>query len=266
MSKVFPLVNFRPQKRWGQNFLSSTGALTLAQRISFSPNQVVFEIGPGFGALTAHFTQRTRRLILLEKDPQLVEWLQKTYANFDNVDIYHGDVLTFNFSNLPALPLTVISNLPYNIATAVLQKLLYHSKQFTELFLTFPLPIAQRILRAKQKSSYLSVYVELFCAEITSLVFLPRTLFTPVPKIDSLVLHFVLRQKQLLELALFQPFLSFLKQSFAFPRKTLFNNLCPFVPRQLIIKAFRVLNLPLTIRAEYLTTKQFIAFFDALKK
>ncbi len=266
MEHFFPLKHFLPQKKLGQNFLDQSTANALVAKFGLDSQQPVLEIGPGFGALTTALIKQSRPLFLLEKDSRLTKWLRQKYQPLSNIKIIQADLLTFDFVRLPAVKLTVVSNLPYNVATAILQKLFLAASHFNQLLLTFPLPVAHRILALNNKNSYLAICCALFCRQISQIAFLPRKAFTPVPKIDSLVLRFVLRTKPLLPLSVQSAFLSFVKLAFHHPRKFLINNLHPQFDRFQLLKVFQVQKWPSNLRAETLTMPQFLRLYNALKK
>lgn len=266
MLSSFPLKHFKAKKKMGQNFLAQTAAANLVNRFSLSSNQPILEIGPGFGSITQYLVPKTHSLTLIEKDPQLVQWLENKYSAFNNITIISDDILAFDFDHLLEAKMTVVSNLPYNLATAILQKLCFSASRFKQLFLTFPRPVAHRILAFGNKNSYLAIFCKLFCDQIKEIAFLKRELFSPVPKVDSIVLQFCLRSKPLLSVSDQTAFLTFIKLAFHQPRKILINNLIVQFERKHLIEALQKQNLKHNIRAEVLTFRQFLSLYDVLKK
>src|SRR2546421_4002453 len=115
-----------PKRRFGQNFLVDRG---FAQRIidAFHPqsDQTVIEIGPGRGALTTELIKKAGRVIAIEFDRDLVAQLRSKFSDSPNLELIKGDALAIDFCGTiqPAQQARVVANLPYNIATAVLQRL-----------------------------------------------------------------------------------------------------------------------------------------------
>ena len=122
----------RPRKRWGQHFLCDAAvARRIVETADVNPDSAVVEIGPGLGALTDHLAARAGRLYLVEIDPGLVARLQAHWAGNPRVRIVHGDVLTVSLADMVTeARATVVANLPYNIASPVLFRLLDLRRRF----------------------------------------------------------------------------------------------------------------------------------------
>src|SRR5690349_14547522 len=116
----------RPRKRWGQHFLCDPAvARRIVETAQLGPRSIALEIGPGLGALTDELAARTGRLYLVEIDPGLVTRLRARYGEDPRVRIVEGDVLALPLATIVTEPdVTVVANLPYNIATPVLFRLL----------------------------------------------------------------------------------------------------------------------------------------------
>src|SRR5688572_12695987 len=86
-----------PGKGMGQNFLTDREvAAWIVEQLEIQPQDTVIEIGPGMGALTEHLVEKTERLLLLEKDDQLVKEVRRKFAPRPGVTVIHGDALTFD--------------------------------------------------------------------------------------------------------------------------------------------------------------------------
>ncbi len=116
----------RPRKRWGQHFLCDPSvARRIVDTAELGPRSVVLEIGPGLGALTEALAARAGRLYLVEIDPGLATRLAELHAGNPRVRVVEGDVLALPLAELVCEPsVTVVANLPYNVATPVLFRLL----------------------------------------------------------------------------------------------------------------------------------------------
>ena len=121
-----------PKKSLGQNFLIDHNICNKITKLINIKNQNIIEIGPGRGMLTDKiYNQKPKKLILIEKDYNLYKILKKKYKNINNILIYNCDALNFNFEKIKDLK--IISNLPYNIATKVILKLIINYKNINKM-------------------------------------------------------------------------------------------------------------------------------------
>jgi 16S rRNA (adenine1518-N6/adenine1519-N6)-dimethyltransferase len=180
----------RPQKRWGQHFLCDGGVvrriLDLAQVESDS---VVVEIGAGLGALTDALARRAGRLYAVEIDRALADRLVERHGTDPRVRVLVGDVLTLPLGELVTEPVaTVVANLPYNIGTEVVFRLLEQRDRFPHAVLMLQREVAAR-LAAKPASpdwGVTSVLVQTY-ALVRVAFGVSRRSFLPVPNVDSAV-------------------------------------------------------------------------------
>lgn len=181
----------RPRKRFGQHFLVQPH---VAQRIvalaALHENDTVLEIGPGRGALTELLASAARALYLIEIDRDLHAALSERFAAAPHVHAIAGDALRIDYERLlrAAAPVVVVANLPYNIATPLLMRLLDTPDLFSRLVVMVQREIADRLGAAPGGKSYgaLSVMFQLMATLRTAVVIGPGS-FHPRPKVDSAV-------------------------------------------------------------------------------
>src|SRR5690606_35589430 len=114
-----------PKQSLGQNFLYDEGLLArIVDSAEVSPTDDVLEIGPGLGALTRQLARAARRVVAVELDDRLLPVLRYELEPFANVEIVHGDILTFDPASRFAGPFVVVANVPYYITGAILRRLL----------------------------------------------------------------------------------------------------------------------------------------------
>jgi len=181
----------RPRKRWGQHFLCDPGvARRIVDTAELGPRSVVLEIGPGLGALTDELVARTGRLYLIEIDPGLATRLAAQHANDPRVRVVEGDVLALPLAEIVREPaVTVVANLPYNIATPVLFRLLDLRARFPRAVVTLQREMAARLAARAGSAAWgvTSVLVQAF-AEVRVAFGVSRRSFLPRPDVDSAVL------------------------------------------------------------------------------
>jgi 16S rRNA (adenine1518-N6/adenine1519-N6)-dimethyltransferase len=183
----------RAKKSLGQNFLVDAsfqrriiGALELDER------DHVIEIGPGTGALTSHIVETGCTLVAVELDDELATRLESQYATTPNVRIVRGDVLKTNLHGLSSVPpdqRKIVGNIPYNITSPLLFRLLERAHRPERLVVMVQKEVADRILAPPGEKAYgaLSVGVR-SVAHAERLFNVPRGAFRPAPDVDSSVL------------------------------------------------------------------------------
>ena len=185
----------RPKRRFGQNFLTDPGyASKIVELALIKPSDTVVEIGPGRGAITGLVAEKGCRLCALEIDRDLCSHLTEEFAGAANVDILNSDALSFDFSSLIGkkdLKLKVVANLPYNVATPVLFRLLDYREMIDRMVLMFQKEVADRITASPGNKNYgaLSIFPQLYC-DINLAFKLPPGAFYPPPKVHSAVVEF----------------------------------------------------------------------------
>lgn len=218
----------------GQNFLSSKEAIEkIAEEVPLS-TELLLEIGPGKGALTKALLSRAKKFFVLEKDTVLAKKLKHSLGEKKGLWIEEGDALTFDYdrifteTNSPSSSLLVLSNLPYNVATEILFRLLEYRDKISKMVLMFQREVAERIKASpgSRKCGAISVFCQNFFTTKLLLHLKPED-FDPRPKVNSSVLVFEKREKPILELSgeEHEKFSAFVQMGFSHRRKTLENVL-----------------------------------------
>jgi 16S rRNA (adenine1518-N6/adenine1519-N6)-dimethyltransferase len=219
----------RPSKRFGQNFLSDTSIVKrIIEALNPQPGETIVEIGPGRGALTAPLIERAGQLVAIEFDRNLIPILANTFGKTENFKLVQNDALVTDICAeiRPATSARVVANLPYNIATAVLQRLIEQRACLTELILMLQREVVDRIIAppGSAERGYLSVFVEAYC-ETEKLFDVAPTSFRPAPKVWSTVVRLKLRPKIDFEAQEEKLLWQIVSAGFAQRRKTILNNL-----------------------------------------
>jgi 16S rRNA (adenine1518-N6/adenine1519-N6)-dimethyltransferase len=218
----------RPSKRFGQHFLHDRNIIGKIIS-SFDPKQAetVVEIGPGTGALTSMLVERAARVIAIEFDRKLIEPLRERFGERDNFRLVEADALEADICDFiqPATTARLVANLPYNISTAILQRLIEQTC-ITEMVLMLQKEVVDRMLAPAGSSDrgYLSVIVEAYCESEKLFDVFPGA-FRPPPKVWSTVVRLNRRaqiKSGVRDEALLRQVVS---AGFAQKRKTILNNL-----------------------------------------
>lgn len=218
-----------PSKRFGQNFLTDKSIIKkIVDALNPRPNETIVEIGPGRGALTAPLVERASRLVAIEFDRNLITLLADSFGKKENFKLIQSDALITDICSEigPAETARVVANLPYNIATAVLQRLIEQRACLTELILMLQREVVDRITAAADSADrgYLSVFVEAYC-ETEKLFDVAPGSFRPVPKVWSTVVRLRLRPKIAVAVKDEALLWQVVSAGFAQRRKTILNNL-----------------------------------------
>ena len=266
---------FRFSKSMGQNFLIDPQIPADIAASSGADGQCgVLEIGPGIGPLTAELAQRAGKVVSVELDKSLLPVLAETMAPFPNVEIVPGDAMKLDLAALAAekfqgLRPIVCANLPYNITTPVLTRLV-ETPCFESLTVLIQKEVAQR-LAAPQGSGdggaftlFLQYHME------TELLFeVPREKFLPAPKVTSAVLRCVRRPRPAVEVEDEDVFFRCIRGAFLLRRKTLPNSLAaalPGISKETVQAALAQCGLPGDIRGERLSLQDFAKLSAVLPK
>jgi 16S rRNA (adenine1518-N6/adenine1519-N6)-dimethyltransferase len=219
----------RPSKSLGQNFLVNEGVVRrIVDALSPSPEDTIIEIGPGRGALTAHLLDKAGLVVAVEFDRNLVPILQEMFAARQNLTLLAANALAVDFCEAiqPATQARVVANLPYNIATAILQRLIAQRSCLCELVLMLQREVVERITAApgSKERGYLSVFVEAYC-ETEKLFDVAPGSFRPVPRVWSSVIRLTARKEPVVNVKNEELLWQLVSAGFAQKRKTILNNL-----------------------------------------
>jgi 16S rRNA (adenine1518-N6/adenine1519-N6)-dimethyltransferase len=198
-------LSFRLDRNLGQHLLEDRATLLrIIQESGVGPDDHVLEIGPGTGNLTSCLLQRAGRVVAVEFDPRFREKLETLSRSYPGrLSLHFGDFLG---SDLPSLlgpyrrRWKVIANIPYNITSPIVEKLLLQEGVFfTDIYLTVQKEIALRLCAepGSRASGTSTLFVRYYT--VPSLLFtIPSSAFLPPPEVDSALIHLKLREKPLL--------------------------------------------------------------------
>lgn len=184
------MIKHRPRKRFGQNFLQDPAIIAqMIQALHLKKSDLLVEIGPGRGALTAPLLSSLDSLTAIEIDRDLQVILKETLTGASRLNLLNGDALTFDYARFGS-PLRIVGNLPYNISTPLLLHLLSYCSQIRDMHFMLQKEVVERLAAAPGTRDYgrLSVMVQYFCT-VTPLFDVPPEAFYPSPKVCSAVVR-----------------------------------------------------------------------------
>jgi 16S rRNA (adenine1518-N6/adenine1519-N6)-dimethyltransferase len=258
--------HIRPIKSFGQSFLTyEPAADQIVDALELAPNDEVIEIGPGKGVLTSRLAGRCRKVTAVEIDERLVEYLRIEFADVPNLDVVSQDVLGFDFGRFRDA--VVCGNLPYNVSSQILFRLLDNLPAWKRGVFTLQREFASRLLAAPGNKDYgaVTVLFELQ-TERQKLFNVPPEYFKPSPDVMSTVIGIRRREQPLVALGDAQLFKRVVKAAFAQRRKTLGNNLHNGLEldRARLAKVEQASGIDLRRRAETLSVVEFALLANSI--
>jgi 16S rRNA (adenine1518-N6/adenine1519-N6)-dimethyltransferase len=252
-------IRVSPVKTLGQNFLHDRNlARWIVEKANLSPKDYVVEIGPGLGALTEFILESGARVLAIEKDQRLVEFLRKRFAGAA-LEIIHGDALQFDLRRLYAEPrVKLLGNLPYYIASQLLLKFTKYPSPISLWLLMLQKEMSRRISASPGTSDYgaLTLVVQLKY-RVEFLRSVPATVFLPEPDVDSAFVRITPRADAELPPHDSETFFRVVRAGFSQRRKQLRNLLREEIPEW--ENAAASIRFGPRARAEELTLEQWIA-------
>jgi 16S rRNA (adenine1518-N6/adenine1519-N6)-dimethyltransferase len=248
-----------PRKRFGQNFLRDEAVIeAIASAIAPDKSHHLIEIGPGDGAMTQALVASGCRFDAIELDRDLRTRLLASFSTYDNFTLHSADALQFDFASLQqdGQPLRVIGNLPYNISTPLLFKLLDYGPLIADMHFMLQLEVVQRLAAEPGNKSWgrLGVMAQFQC-EVEQLFEVPPEAFFPPPKVQSAIIRLTPRQTPRWAQVDRESLAKVVSQAFSQRRKTLRNNF----KNSLTDTQFEMAGIDPQARAETLTIDHFIA-------
>ena len=228
--------NFQLSKSLGQNFITDRGVIeSIIEGANIGEDDLVIEIGPGIGVLTAEAAEAARKVIAIEIDKKLIPILAETLAAYDNIEVINQDILKTDLNEIIAQQrqagafagkVRIIGNLPYYITTPIIMKILESGVAADSITIMMQKEVADRIKAEPGTKAYgaLSVSVQYYCT-VEKVASVPKEVFVPRPKVDSTVLNLKIREEKPVRLQDEKVFFACIKGGFGKRRKTLLNSL-----------------------------------------
>jgi len=265
----------RPRKSLGQNFLEDPAIIDrIIAQTRFDKNDVVVEIGSGLGALTIPILPHICHLVAIEKDPLLITILQERLSlkEKEKITFISKDVLKLHFKEIYdrfEKKIRILGNLPYNISSPFLEKLIVNRNYIKSAILMFQFEVAQRLTAVPGGKEYgaLSVIIQYY-ARISPLIKIERDAFYPKPKVDSMVLGIDFEKPYPFQAENEEFFRKTVKAAFSCRRKTILNSLergMMSLSREMIAESLKECHLDSRRRAETLSIEEYIRLSSVLR-
>lgn len=243
------------KKSLGQNFLTSLSAVdTIIDAGDVAGDDIILEIGPGKGMMTKKLLLFAGKVIAVEKDHGLVEFLKEKFKkeiDENKLDLIEKDILDFDPEILKFYkePYKLIANIPYYLTGKLIRKFLEARNQPERMVLMLQKEVANRIVAKDGKESILSISVKAY-GEPKYIQTVKAGSFFPIPKVDSAILLIENISKDFFKDFSEAEFFEALRAGFKSKRKKLSSNLSTIFPKEKVLETFKKLKLNENTRAE----------------
>ena len=263
-----------PKKSLGQHFLIDKGvAQKIVRLANLDPEDCVVEIGPGMGVLTFLILPLVKRVIAVEVDREMADHLRERGEGIPSLTVICRDALHVDFRELAhdvGKKIKVLANLPYNISTPLIFRLLESRDVMTHLTLMLQREVAERINAPSGGKDYgpLAIFTQLYTTS-KILMRVPPQAFYPPPKVESALVGFTILDHPQVEIEDTEFFHAVVRASFAQRRKTILNSLknAPLAlgSKEEIEETLGAVGIDPRRRAETLDVTEFKKLAEALK-
>jgi 16S rRNA (adenine1518-N6/adenine1519-N6)-dimethyltransferase len=253
----------------GQHFLQDESvADDMVAASSVSDSTTVLEIGPGKGILTKKLISQARRVIAVEKDPELAESLRKRFAEDianDQLHVETGDIRDFSLQTLISEKVySVVANIPYYITSDLIRNLLTAAKKPDHITVLVQKEVAQRIVAENGKHSRLSLFVHAYAQPRIVRTVQPNA-FSPLPNVDSAILSLENISNSFFFDTNADALFELIRVGFQHKRKTIWNNLKVSYEESILENALNNCDVDKQLRPERLALKQWQCLLKALQ-
>jgi len=249
---------FRARKSLGQNFLVDPNIIKkIVDASQIKAGETVLEIGPGRGAITEGISEKAKHVIAVEKDKWLAQELEQRFQQ-TNVNILQKDILRLTFNGIRG-KVKVIGNLPYNIATPIITKMIDNRNKIEDMYLTVQWEYGKRIVARPNTSDYgsFSCFVQ-FYTEPKLLFKIKSSSFRPAPKVQSCFLRLTPLKAPLYKVKDEERLLKVIRASFNQRRKSVQNSLRAVIGKEKVGECLEKAGVNPALRAENLHLKDFV--------
>ena len=260
----------KANKNLGQNFLIDEQAIKdIVDGAEIESEDLVIEIGPGLGTLTAYLLEKAKKVICIELDKKMIKILNDRFIAYNNIELINADVLKLNLNeiieqekqNSNIKNVKIVANLPYYITTPIIMKLIESKLDVESITVMIQKEVAERLIEIPSgKNTGAITYTIYYYCEGKKIREVDSSSFIPMPEVTSEVISLKLRKEPYVEGTSEKVFFNIIKSSFMQRRKTLLNALVNsgmFKDKEEGIDFLKKANLPENIRAENLKIEDF---------
>lgn len=264
-------------KKLGQNFLVNDEVIhTIVKASEIQKKDLVIEIGPGIGTLTASLLNHAGKVIAIELDENMIPILTERFKLYSNLVLLKQDILKVDLKELlqenkqEFQKVKIVANLPYYITTPIIMKLLEEKLPIDSITVMVQKEVADRITaKPGDKLSGAITYTVDYYSEAEKVMFVDKHSFIPAPEVDSEVIKLQVREKPKVTVLDEELFFKLIKASFMQRRKTLLNGLSNagiIQEKEKLKTILEEVGLETGVRGEKLTIEQFAKLSNLIAK
>lgn len=254
----------KPKKSLSQIFLKNKRiAQKIVDSLELKGEETVLEIGVGEGILTEYLIKKVRLIYGIEIDKRLINLLLEKFKGIENLQLICQDILQYDISDKKDL--IIVGNIPFSISTPLIFWLLKHRKNFQKAVLSFQKEFAFKLLAKIKTKDYspITILTDNFFIK-KSLFLIDRKYFSPPPKVSTMVMLIIPKEKPLYDVD-YESFFKFLRTIFSQRRKKLANIISNNFGKEKL-EFLKDLSIDLTKRPEEIELKDFYLLFNQLAK
>ncbi|MBL7155544.1 MAG: ribosomal RNA small subunit methyltransferase A [Candidatus Omnitrophica bacterium] len=257
--------DFKPLVRLGQNFLIDKNVKDkILRNLAITPDDIVVEIGSGFGELTFDLAKHARKVFAVEKDKKITRIFKKTFQLPPNVALIEKDFLDLEIKEIAKQKVIIYGNLPFYITSPIIEKLFENVSLIKNIYIVVQKEVAGRIA-AKPDSRDIgrfSLYVQYY-SQPKTIFKIKRESFYPAPQVESAFLELKVPEKRRLRVSDEDLFFNLIKKAYSQRRKTIRNSLsAKGVDKKALLALFKKAGLNPLARAENLSLEDFARLTD----
>lgn len=259
----------KANKKFGQNFLINEEIINkIIEKADVTQNDVVIEIGPGLGSLTAKLLENAKKVIAIELDSNMVKILNERFCLYNNFELIENDVLKVDLQSIVEKyeSVKVVANLPYYITTPIIMKLLEEKLKLKSITVMVQKEVGERFCAEPNSKEYGAITISVNYYTVPKIVInVPKENFEPVPEVDSCVIRLDIRENPPIKLKSEKEFFRLVKAGFSQRRKTINNSLASMGrTKEEIKEALEKLGIDQKLRAENLKMEDFAEISNIL--
>ena len=259
-------------KSYGQNFLIDEDVvLGICEKANISKDDLIIEIGPGLGTLTARLLEKAGKVIAVELDTKMIHILNDRFSLYDNFKLINDDILKVDLNKLISDELgslkkvKIVANLPYYITTPIIMKLLEEKLNIDSITVMVQKEVAERLCCSPGTGDTGAItYTINYYTKPEIVLDVPKESFIPSPKVDSNVINLQILNNPSVMVKDEETLFKVIKFAFMQKRKTLLNSLSNsrMNSKEYFEKMLLDLNIDLKIRPEKLSLDDFAKISD----
>lgn len=252
----------RANKKLGQNFLINEDIIEqIIEKADVNKEDVIIEIGPGLGSLTAKLLENAQKVIAIELDSNMSKILKERFSLYGNFELIENDVLKVNLMEIVQKydSVKVVANLPYYITTPIIMKLLEDKLKLKSITVMVQKEVGERFCANPNSKEYGAITISInYYTTPEIIIYVPKENFEPMPEVDSCVIKLDIREVPPVSVKNEKEFFNLIKAGFSQRRKTINNSLASMGRSKEEVKTvLEKLKIDSKLRAENLSIEQF---------